>query len=321
MVIDKTTGRGCALSIVSKAITGKLIADGIVDQPIFRPPRKSRCVVLTVVEYEDELRVLSKKSSELANKPLWTPSFIDAEIWAQAVSRFRSYKRLDKNVENYLLPEMEDYLQSISDAELISIVRDFLVEHGIINTPISQRTGKTYYFNDIETYSLDKEKLFPYEKRQKFNIFKIWGETCFNINVWRTAVLQFEVGMTLNECIGIFLRTELAHNVPQEPSPIDRLVQYIAPPVFERAPENSNESTFDYIRITVGLPRYQFNSWGDLKNEVKKYQHEIYERVVQKLENDSQFKKYGVPINHLRLSSVMLLRDFSVEFIFESEGT
>ena len=69
--------------------------------------------------------------------------------------------------------------------------------------------------------------------------------------------------------------------------------------------------------MTVGLPRYQFNSWEALKNEVKKNQHEIYKRVVQKLENDRQFKKYGIPINFLQLSNVMLLRDFSMEFIFE----
>lgn len=34
MVIDKTTGRGCAWSIVSKTIIRKLIADGIVGKAI-----------------------------------------------------------------------------------------------------------------------------------------------------------------------------------------------------------------------------------------------------------------------------------------------
>ena len=122
-------------------------------------------------------------------------------------------------------------------------------------------------------------------------LFKPLYETCFNITVWRKAVSQFEVGMTLDECINIFLQTELTHNVPREPSSIGRLVQGIAPPMYERVPGNDDESTFDYIRITVGFPRYQFNSWEALQNEVKKYQPEIYQRVAQRIETDCQFKK------------------------------
>ena len=67
----------------------------------------------------------------------------------------------------------------------------------------------------------------------------------------------------------------------------------------------------------VSLPRYQFDSWNALRDAVKKYQHEIVQRVVQKLEGNRQFKGYGVPVNFLKLSSVTLLRDFSLEFIFE----
>jgi len=50
---------------------------------------------------------------------------------------------------------------------------------------------------------------------------------------------------------------------------------------------------------------------------VKKYQHEIYQRVIQRMETDRSFKRYGVPINFLEISDVTLLRDFSLEFIFE----
>lgn len=318
MVIDKTTGRGCALSIASKTITRKLIAEGIVNKPIYRKPCKNRYDMLTVVEYGERLHVWSRRSGELADKPLWTPSFIDARIWERAVRRFRPCERLDKNIENCLLPEMEEYLQSIPDPELVSMTRDFLIERGVINTPISQRAGKTYYFSEDEIYSFDKKsEIFPYEKRIKRSLFKAECEACFNINTWRKAVSQFEVGMTLKECISIFLKTELVHSVPQDLPRIDRLVQYIAPPVFGRIPGNSNKFGFDYIRITVGLPRYQFNSWKTLQNEVKKYQSEIYERVIQKLTGNRQFKKCSVPISFLRLSNVMLLHDFSMEFIFE----
>ena len=36
-----------------------------------------------------------------------------------------------------------------------------------------------------------------------------------------------------------------------------------------------------------------------------------------KLENDRRFKRYGVTINFLKLSDVILLRNYSLEFIFE----
>ena len=179
-----------------------------------------------------------------------------------------------------------------------------------------QKFVKTYYFNEDEVYSLDKEsRLFPYQGRVKFNMFIVRGSG-FNMNVWNKAASQFEVGMTLEQCIRIFLQTELTRNTQQEPSALDKLVQHISPPVFEREPENQNNSTFDRIRITVGLSRYLFSSWEDLKREVETYRSEIYQRVVQKLENDRQFKRYGVPINFIKLSDVTLLLDYSLEFIY-----
>ena len=41
-----------------------------------------------------------------------------------------------------------------------------LIEQGVINSPISQRGGDTYYFDENEVYSLDKNsERFLYEKR------------------------------------------------------------------------------------------------------------------------------------------------------------
>ncbi len=62
---------------------------------------------------------------ELTEEPLWVPSFIDERIWAQAVSKFCIDSRLDENVVEFLLPEMDEYLQNIPDSELISITKRF----------------------------------------------------------------------------------------------------------------------------------------------------------------------------------------------------
>lgn len=316
MVIDKTTGKGCAWSIAAKTITKELIAEKIVGKPIFRKPHQYDCELLRVVE-KWNVCVELECDSKLPEEPLWTPSFIDLEAWTRAVSRFEPFTKLERNVEEYLLPEMDEYLQSIPEVELVSMTRDFLLKKGIINSPICQRAGSTFYFDKNEVYSVDeKSEFFLYEKRSK-RLFKIEYETCFNMTVWHKAVSRFEVGMTLVECIKIFLETELIFGASRNLSPVDQLVQRIAPPVFERVPENKNEATFDHIHMTVGLPRYQFDSWQALQDEVQKYQYEICQRVIKKIEKDRQFKRYGIPINFLKVSNIVLLRDFSLEFIFE----
>lgn len=322
MVIDKKTGKGCAWSIASRSIAKRLIADGIMDKPFARKQTRSSYRLLSAEKFSDDRVIITwRRGSGLADEALWTPSFIEAEIWKRGTSRFRPLEQLVINVENYLLPEMGEYLQSISEVELVSLTRDFLLEHGVINTPISQHKGNTYYFNEKEVYSLDKKsELFPYEKRIKFSLFNAEHETCFNLNVWRKAVSQFEVGMTLDECIIIFLKTELARSVPQDHSPLDSLVQYIYSPIYERVPGNQDETTFDYIRMTVGLPRYKFDSWEALQDEVKKYQHEIYRQVLQRIKKDRKFKRYCVPLSLLKLSDAILRHDFSIEYIFELVG-
>lgn len=321
MKIDKRTGRGCALSIASKTVARRLVDDGIVGKVIAWKFRKYRCESIRIAAFGtglEDIYVVLRKGVGATEQPLWTPTFIEPAIWQQAASQFWPGERLDRCVEKYLLPEMEDYLQSLSDSTLVSMVREFLLEHGVINKPIRQCRGITYYFTEDEVYTQDAEStLFPYEKRLRFNLFEVSNETCFNSAVWTKAATHFEPGMSLRECIGVFLETKLEARPPRKPSPIDQLVQGISPPVFEREPENENTATFDRIRVSVGLPRYQFPSWEALRDEVNKHRREIYRLVLDKIESDRRFIRYGVPINFLKLSDVTLLRNYSLEFIFE----
>ena len=262
--IDKRTGRGCALSIASKTVALRLVDDGIVGKVISRKFLKYRCDSIRIAAFGtglEDIYVVLRKGGGEAEQPLWTPTFIDPAIWQQAASQFWPGERLDRCVEKYLLPEMEDYLQSLSHSALVSMVREFLLDHGVVNKPIRQCRGITYYFTENEVYTQDAEStLFPYEKRLRFNLFEVSNETCFNSAVWTKAATHFMPGMSLRECIGVFLRTKIDVRPPREPSPIDQLVQGISPPVFEREPENENTATFDRIRISVGLPRYHFSS-------------------------------------------------------------
>ena len=325
MKIDKRTGRCCALSIASKTVARRLVDDGIVGKVIARMFLKFRCESIRIAAFGtglEDIYVVLRKSRGATEQPLWTPMFIDPAIWQQAVSQFRPGEKLAESVERNLLPEMDSYLQSLSDSTLVSMVREFLLEHGVINKPIRQCRGITYYFTEDEVYTQDAEStLFPYEKRLRFNLFEVSNETCFNSAVWTKAATHFMPGMSLRECIGVFLETKIELRPPRELSPLEQLVQEIYPPVFEREPENENPATFDRIRVSVGLPRYHFPSWEVLRSEVKIHRHEIYRLVLDKLENDRRFKRYGVPINFLKLSDVTLLRNYSLEFIFELKGT
>ena len=208
MVIDRTTGKGCALSIAAKTVTRNLIADGIIGKTIAKKERPKRSVWLRVRDYGDDWVCIGGNiAHELTEEPLWVPSFIDERIWAQAVSKFCIDSRLDENVVEFLLPEMDEYLQNIPDSELISITRDFLIENGILDQPIRRHKGNTYYFDKSEIYSLDNEsKLFPYEGRIN-HIFTVTGPDAafFNSGVWIKAAPRFEVGMSLKECIDVWL--------------------------------------------------------------------------------------------------------------------
>ena len=53
------------------------------------------------------------------------------------------------------------------------------------------------------------------------------------------------------------------------------------------------------------------------KQAVVDNRKEIDRRVLGKIETDFQFKKYGVPINALRLSEIVLRNDYALEYIFE----
>ena len=320
MKIDRSSGRKCAYSIVARYLAKKLVEDGILNNPIARVPRKNDSDIVFRFEntgyyYRAGVKWIAERPED---EPLWTPSFIALETWQKAAKAFQPRHDLKYNVECYLLPEMPEYVQSISDDELIRMIYDFLMEFGVINSPIRQISGNSYYFNDEEIYSMDKgSQLFPYDGRLKFHLFTVRDYSSFNMNVWAKASKQFKLGMTLTECIAIFLETSLEPKPLEDLPYIDRLIQYIHPPEYERVPENLNEATFDRIRVSVGLPRFMFQTWDDLRAAVRENRKEIDRRVLQKIEEDRQFQRFKVPMNFIKLTEVLLSKDYSIEYIFE----
>lgn len=315
--------RNCLCSIVAVLIAEKLVEDGLPNAPLYRKQKKTGDTEISYFAtsgYYDATNasMLTENSRHLEESPIWYPSFISRESWINAVEMFRYHYSIKYNVEHYLIPELGPQIECISGEELASVARQFLLDQGILCRPVRQLHGDTYYFGEDEIYHVDDGSSQSLcEGRNRYRAFQLMDYDSFNAKVWNRAVRQFSVGMTLLECAKLFASSELEYRAAPQWSMIDRLIQRISSPKYERVPGNTNTATFDRIRIVVSLPRYLFPTWNDLKQAVVDNRKEIDRQVLGKIETDYRFKKYGIPINTLRLSEIVLRNDYALEYIFE----
>lgn len=87
----------------------------------------------------------------------------------------------------------------------------------------------------------------------------------------------------------------------------------VKPVRFERETGNKKKNTFDFIRVDVGVPECRKDKVEFIKSNIG----ELNQRVLKKIENNKRFQKFGVPINFLKLSNVVLRCDDLIEFTFE----
>ena len=98
------------------------------------------------------------------------------------------------------------------------------------------------------------------------------------------------------------------------PSGLDRFLVRIEKPLIIRWPDNPKPNTFDIIKVRILLCR----SWeSNIPEYVKENEKEIINRAIEKIEKDRSFKKYGVPVNILAMTSAEYLTKDSLELIFE----
>lgn len=135
------------------------------------------------------------------------------------------------------------------------------------------------------------------------------------LKLWAYATYHFKPGSSFSECFQMFLQTKRRKSGVDVYSDLERLVQKISFS-FERIPENRKPNTFDRIRVEASIGQFL----GDFNTtflEIKKRKAEILEMVIDRLQDSKRFQKYDVPINFLRLSSLVFSRSFLLEFIFE----
>ena len=75
-------------------------------------------------------------------------------------------------------------------------------------------------------------------------------------------------------------------------------------PVFQRYTGNENENTFDNVRLEIIL-REQNN----MMQQCIEHKKEILDAAVYKLKSSKSFRKYGVPVNFLKVYDMVLTKD------------
>ena len=192
------------------------------------------------------------------------------------------------------------------------------------NNILRKAKGYAYYFNDegiyckipvsevIESNFLNVH-MFP-EKEGDF-----WFEQyyfakliCENANLAIKIICCLKEGDTFENLVYYIKNTKLKPKGKKEA--LERFITKIEKPRFERTPENPNESTFDFIYMDVNIvTEWKEDRMQYIKNNIDK----IMNKVVEKLTNDSTFKKYKVPINFLKVSRTTLKSNSVLQFVLE----
>lgn len=85
------------------------------------------------------------------------------------------------------------------------------------------------------------------------------------------------------------------------------LVISVHKPIIQRYTGNDNENTFDIVRLEIIL-REQDN----MMKQCIEHKKEILDAAVNKLKSSKSFRKYGVPVNFLKVYDMVLTKDHCI---------
>ena len=90
----------------------------------------------------------------------------------------------------------------------------------------------------------------------------------------------------------------------------------ISRPSFERDIDNPSNKGFDWIRIEESLNSSLY-SLKEYHQYIKKNKKDFDKPAIAAIKESKKFQSLGIPINCLRLSNLVLRKDFILEYTFE----
>ena len=196
----------------------------------------------------------------------------------------------------------------------------------ITNKVIRMRDKSIYYFDNQGVYR--SVPLAKARSMQLQNIDKLWYDGSYNVNVIRelqdknlkinnvTLLLKVIAMLKEGDTIETFDEYLATTNIEkhEKPSELDRFITKIEKPKFVREPSNQNPNTFDFIYTDVNI----IQEWSeDRLTYIQKHKKQIFKMLLEQLEKNKSFQKFGVPINFLKVSRITLRRDSVLEFVLE----
>lgn len=196
----------------------------------------------------------------------------------------------------------------------------------ITNKVIRARDKRIYYFDNQGVYR--SVPLAKARSMQLQNIDRLWYDGSYNVNVIRdlqdknikinnvTLLLKVIAMLKEGDTIETFDEYLATTNIEkhEKPTGLNLFITKIEKPVFYREPSNKKTNTFDFIYIDVNI----IQEWSeDRLTYIQKHRKAIFKRVLEQLEKNKSFQKFGLPINFLKVSRITLRRDSVLEFVLE----
>ena len=309
---------GCAQHILAFSLAEQLANDGIGGKHICSVSWGWRNI--DIFEQDGKLASRTKPNEDQqidSEEFFWTPSFIESSIWKDAITHFahghatsRRRCNMATFIKTFLLPLLHpDGLSKDTEHE---IVREWMLKMA--------KQKKCFYRDDAKLFYFDNDQILQCKsielsllKGAKF--FPLQGVTGGQSDIFYIQQHCLP-GSTLDECVDVLIEITKKRHKFAGYSEIDRLMQSIDKPLFQRDPENCNPKTFDYVVVTVRLPACVYKTREELKDAIKRNQEQIIKKILEKICLDGDFKRYGVPISFLHCTNVFLRKNNSLDYIF-----
>ena len=99
---------------------------------------------------------------------------------------------------------------------------------------------------------------------------------------------------------------------------LNRFIYKISRPSIERAVENQNTNTFDFIRMRIGIPSKESNSRR--KEFIQKNLNGILQILLSRLNENKQYLRYGVPTDYLTIDHAVITSQDELEVVLKLKG-